>query len=104
MAVGLKFDDGKPPISLLPAGAVFEVAEVMGFGAKKYSAENWRDVRPGSRYLDAALRHLFAHAGGESLDPETKARHLAHAASCLLILIELARDGVATTWKETEIE
>ena len=74
----------------------------MGAGAQKYSAENWRDVRPGARYLDAALRHIFAHSSGEVVDQETKLLHLAHAASCLLILIGLHRDGVATTWRGEE--
>lgn len=102
MSEGLKFDEGKARISLLPREAVEEVAQVMAAGAEKYSAENWREVRPGVRYLDAALRHIFAHASGEVVDPETRLLHLAHAASCLLILIGLHRDGVATTWRGEE--
>lgn len=102
MSKGLKFDEGKPPISLLPREAVEQVALVMARGAEKYSAENWREVRPGARYLDAALRHIFAHSSGETVDRETRLLHLAHAASCLLILIGLHREGVSTTWRDEE--
>lgn len=33
---GKKYDDGKPPMALLPGGALLEVARVLRFGAGKY--------------------------------------------------------------------
>ena len=65
---GNKHDAGKPPMG-----------KVMKYGAETYGANSWKKVRPGSRYLDAALRHLAQYAGGEDLDNETSLHHLAHA-------------------------
>jgi hypothetical protein len=86
-----KFDTGKPPMSLLPPEAMMELAAVLGFGAKKYDAHNWRKGCDWSRLSDAALRHIFAWIGGEDLDPESGLNHLAHAMCCLAFLIESAK-------------
>lgn len=93
---GLKFDNAKTRVDLLPIRALLAVAEVMTFGAKKYGANNWQNVRPVSRYFGAALRHLFARALGERLDPETGLPHLAHASCCVLFMLsgELGHDPV----------
>ena len=87
---GLKFDSEKPRMDLLPPKAIFEVAKVLGFGAEKYGAENWRllDNLQG-RYTAGALRHIFAHMDGEQLDPESGTSHLAHALCCLLFKLEI---------------
>jgi hypothetical protein len=64
------------------------VLRVLEFGAKKYGAENWREVPDARRrYYDAADRHLRAWWEGEALDPDTGESHLAHAACCLLFLL-----------------
>ena len=87
---GLKFDSEKPRMDLLPPKAIFEVAKVLGFGAEKYGAENWRllDNLQG-RYTAGALRHIFAHMDGEKLDSESGISHLAHALCCLLFKLEV---------------
>lgn len=97
---GVKHDQDKTPMGLLPGRALQEVARVFGFGAEKYSPNGWREVRPGSRYLDAALRHLTAHADGEDVDAESGLSHLAHACACVLILIGLQARGVSVRWGE----
>ncbi len=84
---GLKFDTGKVRTDLLPIRAILAVAEVMTFGASKYGANNWQNVKPRGRYFGAALRHLFARALGERNDPETNLPHLAHASCCVLFLL-----------------
>lgn len=96
--VGFK-DDGqcdsaaplKPRPELLPPGPLLEVCRVLAYGAKKYTrngqdgADNWALVANGrSRYLGAALRHIFARLRGEILDNESGLPHLAHAATCVL--------------------
>ena len=80
---GLKYDQDKPPMSLIPYRANLEEAKVLAFGAKKYSAWNWSEGILWSRVLSAAMRHLGAYADGQNLDPETGLRHLAHARCCL---------------------
>ncbi len=85
---GVKHDHDKPDMSLLSSIALFEVAKVMTFGKKKYSAHNWRGGFIWSRPLSAALRHIFAYLKGEDKDPETGLSHLAHAMCCLMFILE----------------
>lgn len=87
--VGVKADGGKPMPRLLHesmAGAVASVVDVLSFGARKYSDDNWKNVEP-KRYTDALYRHLNAHHKGESNDAESGLPHLAHAACCVLFLL-----------------
>lgn len=81
---GLKFDTDKPRLELLDRAWLEQVASVLGFGAKKYAAHNWRKGLQQSRLIGAALRHLHAHNSGEDLDPESGLPHLAHASCCLM--------------------
>ncbi len=86
---GKKDDSEKIRVELLPAGALLEVAKVLTFGASKYGANNWQNVRPIARYYAAALRHLFARIRGQRFDPETGFHHLAHAACCILFMLSI---------------
>lgn len=88
MFLGEKFDDGKLRFDLLPKGALEEIVEVLGYGARKYSADNWKlvpDAR--SRYFAAAMRHIMAWHSGEEKDPESGLSHLAHAGCSILFLL-----------------
>ncbi len=88
--VGRKDDAGKPRYDLLPARALRAVAEVLDYGAKKYAPDNWRKVKGWRwRYTRAGLGHLFSYASGERCDAESGLPHLAHAACCVLFLLEL---------------
>ncbi|PJJ99974.1 hypothetical protein CO615_04685 [Lysobacteraceae bacterium NML75-0749] len=89
---GSKFDAGKrrPQLVLLAMphamGAVIDVA---GYGAKKYSDNNWLQVPNGiQRYTDAMLRHAIAE-GIETCDPESGFFHAAHVAWNALARLEL---------------
>ena len=85
-----KGDAGKVRLDLLPFAALEDVARVLEYGAKKYQPQGWRHVAGGhDRYVAAALRHLHAHAGGETLDEESGLPHLAHAACSILFALEL---------------
>lgn len=84
---GSKDDGGKPRMDLLPFAALTEVAHVMTFGAQKYAPYNWQGLSV-SRLFGASLRHLWAWWLGEDDDPETGRPHLAHAACCVLMVLE----------------
>lgn len=86
-ATGRKDDSAKPPIELIPAVALEEIAKVLAFGKRKYSAWNWTGGIAWSRLLGAALRHLWSYARGEDKDPESGLSHLAHAGCCVVFLI-----------------
>ena len=76
---GLKYDGGKLRFSLIPPETTRALAQVLTFGAEKYSKDNWKLVEDGKeRYLDALYRHLESHRLGEYLDPESNLPHLAH--------------------------
>ena len=52
---------GKGRFDLLPALAVTRLARHFEKGAAKYGDRNWEQGIPLSRFLDSALRHLFAY-------------------------------------------
>lgn len=87
---GTKYDGGKPRFSLIPKGTLEPVINVLDFGAKKYSENNWMKVPNAPvRYFDAAHRHLDAYWKGEKADAESGEPHLAHAICCLLFLLAM---------------
>lgn len=88
---GMKNDGGKPPMSLIDRSALEQIANVLAFGAQKYDAHNWRQGIAYSRLIDAALRHLYAFADGEDLDPESGLPHIAHAGCCVVFLLGMMK-------------
>lgn len=87
----LKFDQDKLPLNLLSTEAMNQTAAVLKFGAQKYAEHNWRAGFVWSRPLAAALRHLTAFNDGEDRDPESGLSHLAHAACCIMFLLEFEK-------------
>ncbi len=84
----------KPWMGLIPVASMEGLARVMELGAKKYGPYNWR-AKPIKNmvYAHAALRHLFAWIGGQSVDPESGQSHLAHVASCMMIILDAEATG-----------
>ncbi len=90
---GLKFDQDKPMLRLVPTSLVTEVGEVLTFGAKKYKPNSWRTVpNAKERYENALLRHIYAYLEGEKIDAESGLSHLAHAGCNIAFLIELNKE------------
>ena len=88
MSAGVKHDGGKPPLGLLPRYPLEETARVLDFGARKYSAHNWRNGIGHQRVVNAALRHIYAWNEGEDNDTETGLSHLAHALCEIMFALE----------------
>jgi hypothetical protein len=93
---GAKLDQGKNRVGLVLgdfSNALWAVSEVGTYGAKKYSDHGWKAVPDGvERYLDAHLRHLLQHMGGEEIDPGTGMSHLAHCCWNVLAMLELSKE------------
>ena len=88
--LGLK----KPPLRLVPAAGIIYVSRVMGLGAAKYGPYNWRgNAIRYTVYVEAAMRHLLAALDGEEVDPESGQPHAAHAAACMMILLDAKATG-----------
>ena len=64
----LRFDTGKPQLSLISPVAMVGLAKILTFGAKKYAANNWRKGMAWSRCIDSLKRHLAAFEAGIDLD------------------------------------
>ena len=84
---GYKADEGKPRMDLLPPELLWAVANVLTFGAKKYSDRNWEAGMKWGRVYAALQRHLWAWWHGEAKDPETGYSHLWHSGCCIAFLI-----------------
>ncbi len=80
---------------LMPFDALWEVAEVLGWGATNRgdSERNWEKGLVAGDLVAAAFRHLSQWASGEELDEETGRSHLAHATCLLLFLRALQLRG-----------
>lgn len=70
---------GKGRYDLITPIGLKRLAQHYENGAAKYGDRNWERGQPVSRFLDSALRHLYAHLGGDRSED-----HLAAAAwNCL---------------------
>lgn len=94
--LGVKHDEEKPDYTLLPYAALEEVVNVLTYGSKKYSRDNWKYV-DGLRYQAATMRHFSAYMQGQDKDPETGYSHLAHAVCSLLFLLQKELDNSKKT-------
>ena len=94
---GAKLDSGKNMLGLVLGGfapAIAAVGKVGTYGANKYSPDGWKSVNGAKgRYMDALMRHLFAHLGGEKVDKESGLTHLSHAAWNVLALLTFEVKG-----------
>lgn len=98
---GVKFDNNKPPMALLDPEFLEGVAKVLGFGASKYAAHNWRNGIQYSRLISAAYRHLGAINKGEDIDPESGLSHTYHLGCCVMFLASMmnTRPDMDDRWK-----
>ena|ERR1700722_16157804 len=90
---GVKHDQEKPIMALLPPEALEEEAWVWTFGAKKYGYWNWTKGLAYTRILSAILRHTMAIMKGEDTDPESGKLHAAHIRCCAGMLIKFQKDN-----------
>ena len=90
-ATGIKHDQDKPRVDLLDPLALEGLARVLGFGANKYAAHNWRGGISYLRLIGAALRHTFAILRGEDTDPESGLPHVDHLGCCWMFLSHMMK-------------
>ena len=90
---GMKHDNGKPDLSLVPFIAVSTEALALGFGEQKYGRYNYTNGFQVSRLTAAALRHIYQYNSGETFDPESGLHHIGHARATLAMLLHCEQLG-----------
>ncbi len=93
MKEGIRLDDGKPRMDLLPGDVLLSVADVFTKGAEKYDSRNWEKGMAWHKLFSPIERHLWKWWQGEEIDEESGQHHLAHAAcDCLMLLASVMRE------------
>lgn len=102
---GVKDDGGKLRFDLIPPEVETALAEVLTFGANKYTDDGWRTVPNAEKRYTAALgRHLNAAKRGETFDPESNLTHLQHALCNLTFLVALEEKRLREALEERYYE
>lgn len=78
MIIGERKNVGKLRWALISWKALESMIEVLEFGAKKYSAHNWKKGLKYTEICESLQRHLNAFVEGEDNDPESKLKHVGH--------------------------
>jgi len=91
---GIKHDDGKLRMDLIPPEAINALAEVLTYGVDQYGERNWERGIQYSRIYAAVQRHLWAWWGGGDIDEESGIHHLHHALCGLAFLITYEGRGM----------
>ena len=82
--VALRYNSGKPKLSMIDFDAMEPMVRVLEYGARKYTVgavsgrDNWKKGLPVTEILDSALRHIAAILRGEDTDPESGMPHVGH--------------------------
>jgi len=92
---GLRFNEEKNLIELVPPEWVWGLGDVSTQGSKKYAVRNWERGMKWSIMVGCSLRHIFKFVCGERYDPETGCHHLFMAAwnLCALATYDLRDIG-----------
>ena len=90
----MKYDNGKPKLTLVPTQILVDIARVREYGVEKYKdPDNWKRVEI-ERYRDAAFRHFIAYINDPyGVDDESGLPHLSHLACNIAFLCELQKKG-----------
>jgi len=91
---GIKHDQEKPRMDLLPFDTLMAIATVLSYGAEKYDDRNWELGMDWGRIYAATQRHLTAFWSGENIDRESDLPHLWHALCSLMFLATYYNRGV----------
>jgi hypothetical protein len=100
----VKDNKDKSRLDLLASKPLLAIGRVLGFGAKKYKPNNWRLGLSWSDTTASALRHVFAFADGEDIDPESGECHIDCALTQLMFLSEYYHTGTGADDRWSSLE
>jgi len=78
MEKALRYNENKLKWSLVHFDSLKPMVQVLEFGAKKYSPDNWKKGLDRKEILESTMRHLTALIDGEEMDPESGLSHMGH--------------------------
>jgi hypothetical protein len=88
----LRYNKDKLPMHLVPPDAIEAMAEVLAYGANKYTERNWELEAPVSVPYASLMRHLQSWWSGENNDSESNLSHLYHVIMNAAMLIRYAKN------------
>ena len=91
---GVKYDNGKPKLTLVNRETLNGIARAMEYGMAKYGRNNYKAGLDWTRVLDALLRHANAYAAKEDLDQESGLNHIYHVGACVNMLLYYIENNV----------
>ncbi len=94
---GLRYNEHKNALELIPPLWVWGLGEVMTRGAHKYATRNWERGMKWSTCVGCALRHIFKFCMGSKYDDGPKGtgcHHMFMAAWNLLVLADYDIRGI----------
>lgn len=89
----LRYNKGKPAMHLVPPSAVVAIAEVLEYGASKYSERNWEKGAEYSVPYASLMRHLMSFWDGEDTDPESGLPHTYHVLMNAAMLVHYEQNN-----------
>lgn len=89
MDKGIKFDDKKNRLDLVPVSAIEAIGRALTHGAEKYDERNWEKGIEYGRLYGATLRHLLDWWNGSEEDDDSGLHPLDHAICDIAMLIEM---------------
>ena len=83
----VKYDNGKPDLTLVPIECLEMMAEGFAYGAQKYSRGNYRNSgMEWTRLAAACLRHVYQWLFVSTIDAESGCNHISLALCSLAML------------------
>ena len=67
----LRYNSGKPQLSMVDLKCLEPCARVLEYGAKKYARDNWKKGMDVSKIVDSLLRHIGDLQAGKTIDEES---------------------------------
>ena len=89
----MKYDEGKPKLTLCPTEIITAVARVREYGVKKYGdSDSWKDVNR-KDIETAAFRHFVSYINDPlGVDEESELPHLWHLACNIAFLCAMEKE------------
>ncbi len=82
----VKYNEGKPKMSLIDHHCAVEQVKALEYGMNKYARNNYKKGLPFTEVIDALERHIGEFKEGQDNDQESGLPHTAHIQACAMML------------------